>query len=189
MGGAGSGGWNRGVRKGNRIEIQDGTALVYLENRPSLAAVVDSTALPKVAAHTWHAERGRGGRVYVVSSDRPRLRLHRVIVDAPDGLEVDHINHDTLDNRASNLRVVTTAENQWNGRWPVGASGFRGVHWHRDGWVSEIRVRGRRIYLGFSKTPEGAARKYDEAAVRYRGPFAQLNFPGRASASTTTPGP
>jgi len=116
-----------------------------------------------------------------------REMLHRLIVGAPVGEVVDHINGDTLDNRRSNLRVCSRAENLWNaGKRRHNTSGFKGVCFDkRDGrWYARIRAVGRVHDLGRYKTAEEAAMAYDAKAAELHGPFARLNFPSVAGSSS-----
>jgi hypothetical protein len=108
------------------------------------------------------------------------MRMHRVIVNAPAGYEVDHINMDKLDNRKCNLRICTRAENQRHkGKPKRNTTGYIGIHPDkRDGcYYPRIMVNWESVSLGCYKTPEEAARAYDEAAKKYHGEFASLNFP------------
>lgn len=86
--------------------------------------------------------------------------MHRVIVDAPDGLQVDHVNGDRLDNRRANLRLVTQAQNSQNHGARGGASLFRGVYWHsqRQRWMAQVKMAGKRHYLGLFDSEQAAAR-------------------------------
>ena len=72
-------------------------------------------------------------------ADSKIVRLHRLIMDAPDGLLVDHRNGDSLDNRRSNLRLATHSQNQCNKRKRKNTSSrFSGVYWTRrkeNGWL------------------------------------------------------
>lgn len=70
-------------------------------------------------------------------------RLHRVILDCPEGSFVDHINHDKLDNRKSNLRIVTRSENQMN-KIITSNTGEFGIHLDKDGWY-DVQIGGRRV--------------------------------------------
>lgn len=107
------------------------------------------------------------------------IYIHRQIMNAVKGMDVDHLNHDTLDNQKSNLRVVTHGVNQTNRKVLTKAkSGYRGVYScdSRGWWKGEYRMK----YLGRRKGTDGArelARLYDLAALRDQGINAQLNFP------------
>ncbi len=107
--------------------------------------------------------------------------MHRIIMNPPDGKQVDHINGDGLDNRVENLRIATSSENNYNtGKQSNNTSGYKGVSWHktRKTWQVLIGVGGRLIRIpGVFNSAEDAARAYDEAAKKYHGVFARLNFP------------
>lgn len=80
------------------------------------------------------------------------MLLHRLIMDSPKELVVDHINHDTLDNRKSNLRLVTHAENGQNraGAASHSETMIRGVSWCKaaNKWRAQVRLHGKIHYLG-----------------------------------------
>lgn len=122
---------------------------------------------------------------------RVRLRLHRAVLNAPPGVEVDHINGNGLDCRRSNLRLATASQNKANVALRRDSkSGFKGVSFDaRDRkWCARIQVAGRKIGLGRFTDPVSAARAYDAGALRYFGTFARLNFPGPASSADLSPG-
>jgi hypothetical protein len=104
--------------------------------------------------------------------------MHRVIMAAPKGLVVDHINGDTLDNRRSNLRLCTHAQNIRNRRVSKHSqSGLKGVEYDRKRkvWCARIAAFGNRIYLGSFDNPLDAASAYDAAAIKFHGEFAKTN--------------
>lgn len=107
--------------------------------------------------------------------------VHRKIMNPPAGIEVDHINGNPLDNRRSNLRLATRAQNTRNRKKPIRGvtSQYKGVTWDksRNKWLAAIGFSGRRINLGRFVLEIDAALAYDRAAIRYFGEFARLNFP------------
>lgn len=106
-----------------------------------------------------------------------KMLMHRMIMAPADGLEVDHINGNRLDNRRSNLRTCTTYQNNQNVRRKrSNTSGFKGVfrrnHGHADRWSARIWANGCGRTLGVYDTPEQAHRAYVAAAAELHGEFA-----------------
>lgn len=107
---------------------------------------------------------------------RKYIYMHRQILDAPDGKYVDHINHDTLDNRRFNLRVASPTESIRNTRpRKNGKSVFKGVTLVQNRWQVSIQVGDEKITVGRYLTQREAAAAYNKAAKTYFGEFAVLN--------------
>ena len=110
------------------------------------------------------------------------IGMHREILGLKrgDGKLGDHRNRNGLDNRRSNLRICTGAENLQNrGKTKNNTSGYKGVSWHKQNkyWVAQLHKNGKHIHAGCYKDKITAARAYDIAAIQYFGEFAYLNFP------------
>jgi hypothetical protein len=115
------------------------------------------------------------------SNDTTRiLSLHCEIMNPPKGLVVDHRNRNGLDDRRENLRLATHSQNRCN-RFvdKTGCSSqYRGVCWHkqRKCWRAHLQYEGKWVWLGRFDSEIDAAKAYDEAAKKYHGEFARLNF-------------
>lgn len=104
-------------------------------------------------------------------SNTKSVFLHRFITDAPKGMVVDHINHDTLDNRDENLRIISHCENLQNrkGAQSDSRTGIRGVGWlkSKNRWRARIKINGKSIFIGsFSDIGEAEA-AVKEARKKY----------------------
>ncbi len=109
----------------------------------------------------------------------PGIKMHRVIMRNPLGMEIDHINGDRCDNTRENLRVCTRSQNQHNQKSRnSGLSKYKGVTYCKrvKKYLAQIVIDGKRKYLKYESSEEAAARIYDEAAKKYFGEFANLNF-------------
>lgn len=130
------------------IESDEGTVKIILRDKGGNEkgiTFIDSADLDKVKSngYTWFYFVGNGEPYAVSSIKRNRIYLHRLIVDAPQYMSVDHINHNTLDNRRANLMIATHSENQQNrkGSRKNSRSGIRGISWdntHKQ-WIVAIK--------------------------------------------------
>lgn len=140
-----------------------------------------------IQAHRWYAKPGNLTNYVesIVRSNGLRRRVglaHRIIAGAPDGVDVDHINRNGLDNRKSNLRLCTPSENRMNsiGKARARRSSFKGITEYgaaRRYWKAEIKVGSDRYRVYGCRTEQEAAAFYDLMARKFHGSFALLNFP------------
>lgn len=167
------------VKRHEVIQPQDHSIKLVPLTR-GLDAIVDADDFEKVSAFNWVAGMRRDGKAYAYCSDQKFPAMHRLVVgNPPKEFWVDHINCNTLDNRKSNLRLVTAAQSNMNRTKRVGSkTKYKGVGSHPNGkFKSTITVEGKGIHLGYFFTQEEAARRYDEEAKKRFGEFAHLNFP------------
>lgn len=157
-------------------------------------ALIDETDID-ILKYKWYADKlGKGPNSVWYAARHIRLDnresvqyMHRAILtrvfDRPlqKHEQVDHINHDGLDNRRSNLRLVTNQENHYNMRMKQinKTSRFKGVWWckERNRWAAMIRINGKGEHLGRFEKEDDAARAYDKAAKNIFATFCCLNFP------------
>lgn len=130
---------------------------------PQLYAIVDETDAPRVLAYKWHVGTDGYAERTIDTRKGTKERMARLVLGLTrgDGLETDHISRDRLDNRRSNLRVVTHAQNSQNRLRTDGVSKFRGVS-KRKGkkdrpWCAYGCVAGKQTHLGFFETEQEAA--------------------------------
>ncbi len=122
----------------------------------------------KVAKHTSYACR--------LNSKNETVWMHRVITQCPDGLDVDHINYNGLNNRRDNLRVCTRQQNELHKK---PRKGYKGVFYIKSSnkWMAQIKINYKAHYLGCYSNKKNAALIYDYKAYNLDNEFAYLNFP------------
>ena len=145
-------------------------------------AIVDDEDYERLNQYKWHI----AGKGYAVreggtqnNKRQPKIYMHREAIGVPPiSMEVDHINHNRLDNRKINLRYCTHKQNCANSIMKSNnTSGRKGVNWHKASkkWRAEIRYLGKKKYLGVYNELDKASEIYDEAAKIIFGEFAVLN--------------
>src|SRR6267142_2733505 len=145
-------------------------------------AIVDAADFEWLSRWNWYAVWSPGVHGFYASRGARRgarrwtLGMHRVILGCKKREEeVDHWNHDTLDNRRQNLRKCTHSQNSQNIRKSLKTiSGYKGETWSKtnQGWHAKIIFNGRTNNLGFFRSKEAAAFAYDLAAKKLFGEFA-----------------
>ena len=120
---------------------------------------------------------GNGGYAITGNTEGkpPRRIMHRVILNAPDDMEVDHINNDKLDNRRRNLRICSHKQNIWNNSTRSdNKSGFRGVGWYKPykKWRVRITYNGKEYHLGYYNELSDAVSAYSKKAEELYKEFA-----------------
>jgi hypothetical protein len=138
-------------------------------------ALVDDEDFEYLNQWKWFFNKGYAGRHTGPRHRRKLVLMHRDILCVPDGLVTDHINHDGLDNRRSNLRSCTRAQNYANSDiHSNNTSGAKGVRLRKDTkkWSAIIKHNQKVIYLGCFKNLDEAARAYKDKAREIYGEFA-----------------
>lgn len=173
---------SRQVKAIRPILIEGDVAFVTLSK--GYVAVIDATDVPIVDGYNWCAKIDRRSdgtvrSVYAVRNSKhdgrnTLVHLHRVLLCAPEGLEVDHKDGDGLNNRRSNIRLASRRENQRNQRRNTSnSSGVKGVSFYksRAKWHARIKRDGKRFHLGFFASLEEAASAYKQASAQMHGEF------------------
>jgi hypothetical protein len=139
---------------------------IEIKSHPGTFFTVDDDVAEKIGKWGWQLDKKRYVHAHIPGS-KPykRVRLARAVIWAstgewpPTDMDVDHINHDILDNRMENLRVVTTSVNLRNMNKQEGASSeFQGVFWNslRQTWIAKVgvRIEGKLYQIYSSNTPD-----------------------------------
>jgi hypothetical protein len=165
------------------------TSYEVIELYGGLKAFIDKEDFERVSKFKWSPSKD-GERIYVKTRHRispnkyTNFQLHRLVLNAPKGKDVDHINHNTLDNRKSNLRLCTRGENKINSLKKItNKTGYKGVQLRKEMkgksdrvWRAVICKAGKIKNLGQFKSAKEAAIAYNETAKILHGEFACLNL-------------
>lgn len=150
----------------NNYRIEGNVAIIELKRKgKTVLTYIDREDLPKVQAYsgTW----GIVANEYVgikkwQDGRNVEYRLHRVIMDAPNGMVVDHIGHDPLDNRKSALRICSKLDNERNRQHPGKGYSFNK---YVGKWCAWVRSDGKRKHLGNFETEAQAAAVARQARI------------------------
>ena len=143
-------------------------------------AIIDASDIEKVTPYKWmfHGGYARSSKYNPKTRKNYSIHMSHVILPCPDGMFIDHINRNKLDNRRCNLRVVTRSQNNANRRcFSNSKSQYKGVlRSKKTGWwEAAIRKDGKQISLGSYETEIAAASAYNDYARRMWGEYAVLN--------------
>ena len=156
--------------------------IAFVPLTKGFVSIIDSADAELVGQFNWYARTGIRETPYAIRVDQRgeknlHIGLHRMLLNPPKGLHVDHVDGNGLNNRRSNLRVATPAENQRNrGLHINNTSGYKGVGWdkQRGKWLAQIELSGKTTRLGRYATKELAHAAYCEAAKMHFGQFANF---------------
>lgn len=151
------------------------------QNKYALVDDKDYKNIWMISNRKWQLS-GRGYPIRkhknVLTGKIESIYLHKLIMGNPLGMQVDHKDHNPLNNRRKNLRICTVQENRRNQRKFINASSiFKGVHWNKacKKWRTCITINRKPIHLGLFKDEKQAALAYNKKAEELFGNFALLN--------------
>jgi len=142
-------------------------------------ALVDDDDFDEINQYNWCFHGGYAERNVKVSGKQKTQKMHRLITNCPADMDVDHANHDKLDNRKDNLRVCSQSENTHNQKVRTYAktSVYKGVYFNKQAgkWRAQIKLNNKLKHLGLFTNEIDAAIAYNNAAIEMFGEFALLN--------------
>lgn len=157
--------------------LQTHTELFCIKNKIGVWVKIDNEDIEKVCNFSWHIDkRTEKYSIVVCHNNNKSLLLHRLVIGAKPGQTIDHINGNPLDNRKSNLRFCTHAQNMQNRVSLIGQK-YKGIYFckTRNNWVAQISINNKTKNIGRFETDKQAALAYNEYAKKYHGKFAKLN--------------
>lgn len=170
-----------GIKRNNYIINEDGKTVTgfTFDNKPFLIDLEDYDVVKK---YTWHNSKGYLIAHVYKNNKRTTIRMHRLILNIDNqylsNQIVDHINHDTFDNRKSNLRIVNSSKNQMNRVISKNnTSGCNGVKYHKatQKWIAQITINNQRITLGLYENKTDAITARHLAEEKYYGDYSYQN--------------
>lgn len=168
--------------KHNHIEIKEDYAEIYLINKDNEVCgkcLIDLEDIELVKNIKWHKSDLQRSTYYCTSNNKQWSRIHRLILGISDpDVVIDHINHNGLDNRKSNLRICNNSQNLCNCNISKNnKSGCKGVYWSNDRqkWCAQITINNKTKGLGRYNNYEDAVKARNEAAFKYYEEFANEN--------------
>lgn len=174
-------------RKNNRYDLSHEDYIIGYFSNDGAPFYISPEDYEKAKQYTWTNSRGYG----ISMIDGKLIRLHRYLIgeeNIPEGMVVDHINHNPSDNRRSNLRIITQFHNSRNlVRKKNNTSGRAGVSRCKDGrWRAYINVNRRQIYLGSYEKIEDAIEAREKAELKYYGEYRNL-YPEKSGKEIIVP--
>ena len=124
----------------------------------------------------WFTNYDKHTDSYYLTSSKEKTMTRYILDENDPNVFIDHINHNTLDNRRKNLRKVTISQNSMNRKvMSTNSSGITGVRWHKatQKWQADLCINKKTIYLGIYSNIEDAIKARKEAEERY---FRQYSY-------------
>ena len=162
---------------GNRLTMAHDGALIIFASNTNKPFYFDEEDFPLLDGRTWHED----GNGYFTASlgGNKKIHAHQLLIDCPEGLVIDHRDLDKTNNRRSNLRVITQAENARNmvKRGTRNSSKYLGVSEQKRLFgPSKYKVAFRMKYVGLFDSEIEAAIAADKVAIDELGPNIETNF-------------
>lgn len=162
----------------SKLRAKDPTLTKFLALSQGFESLVDASDFDYLSQYSWHYSHGYAKSRIKTSEGWKYFYLHRFLLNAAKGVQIDHINGDSLDNRKCNLRICNNQQNSMNtGLSKNNTSGFKGVSLERktNKWWAKLMYNRKVVHIGFYHNKEDAAREYDKAAIEFFGEFALTN--------------
>lgn len=159
--------------------IKDGIGYIPLTRGKT--AMVSIEDFEEISKYQWYTEVTKGASyarrsTKKVNGKAGSIKMHQAIMGKIEGMEIDHISRDGLDNRRGNLRHCAHRQNEHNKKLQKNnTSGYKGVSWNEGSWRVQISYNSKAYLLGRFSDKIEAAKAYNKKAIELCGEFAWLN--------------
>lgn len=164
--------YGKSHRKLNKYDLSGEYGIGYTSKGETF--LFDKEDYNLIKPYTWHLNPDG----YVISMPfGKQIRMHILIMNSPEGKDVDHINHDVADNRKHNLRICEHYQNIINTKaYSNNTSGRKGVSWdkNRNKWAASICINKKKIHLGRFENFNDAVKVREEAEAKYHKEFTPI---------------
>lgn len=167
----------RTLKDPNEIIIENNIAYICLYNKDCIEierCMIDSEDVDRINNYKWYVKYERNNEPYCRNNKIGVIHRFILGLQIGDSRVVDHINHNTLDNRKCNLRICSNQENICNSKLSkTNKSGIKGVYWDtdRNKWHAQISINNKTKYLGRFTNMEDAIKARKDAEELYQGEF------------------
>ena len=160
-------------------ESRGGRNIKTIKTRKGEEILVDDDVIDFLSTYTWFiTNRGYAVRAIKKNGKTDKVFMHRQLLDAQKGQQVDHRDGNRLNNQKGNLRICTSLQNSWNRTCTWSRTGFKGVVWHarrKKPFQARIKINGHQTSIGYYYTAEEA---YIAYCTRAREIFGEFFHPG-----------
>ena len=149
--------------------------LLRSRTKKKIYTLVDDSDYERLTKYNWYlTTSGYVRHHYWVGKRSDCIQMHRLLLSAPQGMQVDHINGNKLDNRRYNLRLCSNSQNGFNRKaYKTNTSGYKGVYFckQKNKWIAQLSVNGRHISVGAFMSAKDASIAYNKKAKEVHGRF------------------
>lgn len=139
-------------KKFNDYTIKNNTVYVILSNKKDAIMLCDLDDWEKLKIYCWSLN--KLGYAEARVNGKTRL-FHHFVIDCNNKLVRDHINRNKLDNRKTNIRIVSHSGNNINKSYK-NKFGINGIYKNKNKYVARININKKQFYLGSYTTLEKA---------------------------------
>ena len=156
---------NKRIKFNEIVEYKEYAVIkICSKKHGNIEVLIDIEDVEKCNKHCWCVTYCKPtNSFYVMTKVKEKgIKLHRLVMQPEDGMDIDHLNHDTLDNRKSNLRICTRQENNLNiHKNSNNKTGYRNICFVKNRYIVQLSRSGKKIFVKRCLTLDEAVRQRD----------------------------